>query len=162
MGHGRRKRTLSHFQFITLNFSHNSPLLSPFSWHKKTLLKMANSLSVQVPEWLTCVRVCLLSPVWLSATPWTGAHQAPLSMGFSKQDYWSGLSFPTPGDLPGPEMKPSSSTLAGRHFTTLPLGSQNDCCMQSQKLRIYWERNKLRFLFKLLFSKLPVILPALA
>ena len=122
MGHGCRKCTLSHFQFITLNFSHNSPLLSPFSWYKKTLLKMANSLLVQVSEWLTCVRVCLLSPVWLSATPWTGAHQAPLSMGFSKQDYWSGLSFPTPGDLPRPEMEPASSTLAGRHFTTLPPG----------------------------------------
>ena len=41
-----------------------------------------------------------LSPVQLFATPWTVAHQAPLSMGFSRQEYWSGVPFPTPGDLP--------------------------------------------------------------
>ena len=40
--------------------------------------------------------------VWLSATPWTIAHQAPLSMGFSRQEYWSGLPCPPPGDLPNP------------------------------------------------------------
>ena len=40
------------------------------------------------------------SSVWLFETPWTIAHQAPLSMGFSRQDYWNGLPFPSPGDLP--------------------------------------------------------------
>ena len=59
MGHGRKKCTLSHFQFITWNFSHNSPLFSPFSWYGKTLLQMANFLSVWVPEWLICVCVCV-------------------------------------------------------------------------------------------------------
>ena len=57
-------------------------------------------------------------------TPWTVAHQAPLSMGFSTQEYWSGLPFPTPGDLPHPRIKPSflvSSALAGRLFTTGPI-----------------------------------------
>ena len=57
----------------------------------------------------------------LFATPWTVAHQAPLSMGFSRQEYWSGLPFPPPGDLPdsGTElMSPTSSALAGRFFTT--------------------------------------------
>ena len=44
----------------------------------------------------------LLSHVWLFATPWTTAHQAPLCMGFSRQEYWSGLPFPPPGDLPDP------------------------------------------------------------
>ena len=43
-----------------------------------------------------------LSRVRLFATPWTVAHQAPLSMGFSRQEYWSGLPFPSPGDLPSP------------------------------------------------------------
>ena len=47
--------------------------------------------------WL-CMRV--LSRVWLSATPWTVAGQAPLPMEFSRQEYWSGLPFPSPGDLP--------------------------------------------------------------
>ena len=51
-------------------------------------------------------------------TPWTIAHQARLSMGFPRQEYWSGLPFPPPGDLPDPEMKLVSPALAGRFFTT--------------------------------------------
>ena len=54
-------------------------------------------------------------------TPWTVAHQAPLSMGFSRQ-CWSGLPFPSPGDLVRPGIKPVSSVLAGRFFTTEPPG----------------------------------------
>ena len=45
------------------------------------------------------------------ATPWTVARQAPLSMGFSRQEYWSGLPFPSPGDLPDPGIKPRSPAL---------------------------------------------------
>ena len=52
--------------------------------------------------------VCKLSPVLLFATLWTVAHQAPLSMGFSRQEYWSGLPFPSPGDLPHPGIEPAS------------------------------------------------------
>ena len=55
------------------------------------------------------------------ATPWTVSHQVPLSMEFSRQEYWSELPLPTPGDLPDPEIKPMSlvsSALAGRFFTT--------------------------------------------
>ena len=44
-------------------------------------------------------------------TPWAVAHQAPLSLGFSKQEYWSGLPFPSPGDLPDPGIKPESPAL---------------------------------------------------
>ena len=57
------------------------------------------------------VRVQLLSRVWLCATLWTGAHQAPLSMGFPRQECWSGLLFPTPGDLPNLRIKPRSPGL---------------------------------------------------
>ena len=57
------------------------------------------------------------------ATPWTVAHQAPLFMGFHRQKYWRGLSFPSPGDLPDPRIKPVSPTLAGRFFTTESLGN---------------------------------------
>ena len=60
------------------------------------------------------------SRVQLSATPWTVARQAPLSMGFSRQEYWSGLPCPPPGDLANPGMEPMSLTspaLAGRFFT---------------------------------------------
>jgi len=46
-----------------------------------------------------------------SATPWTVAHQAPPSMGFSRQEHWSGEPFPSPGDLPDPEIKPWSPAL---------------------------------------------------
>ena len=49
--------------------------------------------------------------VRLFATPWTVAHQAPLSMGFSRQEYWSGLPFPSPGDLPHPGIEPESPAL---------------------------------------------------
>ena len=53
--------------------------------------------------------MCACSHVRLSATPWAVAHQAPLSMGFFKQEYWSGLLSPSPGDLPGSGLKPRFS-----------------------------------------------------
>ena len=63
------------------------------------------------------------SPVRLFGTPWTVAHQTPLSLGFSRQEYWSGLLCPPPGDLPDPGIKPTSlmsPALAGGFFTTVP------------------------------------------
>ena len=65
--------------------------------------------------------MCVYSVMSDSATPWTLTHQVPLSMGFSKQEYWSGLSYPPPGDLPDPGMEPESlapPALVGRFFTT--------------------------------------------
>ena len=58
-----------------------------------------------------CCTVLLLSRVWLFATPWTVARQAPLSMGFSRQEDWSGFPCPPPGDLPNPGMELRSPTL---------------------------------------------------
>ena len=55
----------------------------------------------------------------LFVIPWTIAHQAPLSMGFSRQEYWSGLPCPPPGNLPNPGLEPSS---LGRFFTREPPG----------------------------------------
>ena len=52
-----------------------------------------------------------LSHVRLFATPWTIAYQAPLSMGFSRREYWNGLPFPSPGDLPDPGIEPESPVL---------------------------------------------------
>ena len=63
---------------------------------------------------------CVCSIVSDSATPWTIAHQAPQSMGFSKQEYWSGLPSPPPGPK---SMSPMSLSLAGGFFTTVPPGS---------------------------------------
>ena len=66
-----------------------------------------------------------LSHVRLFATPWTVAHQAPLSMGISRQDYCSGLPFPSSGTLPNPRIEPASPALAGRLFTTEPPGGKS-------------------------------------
>ena len=55
-------------------------------------------------------------------TLWTVAHHAPLSMGFFRQEYWGGLPFPPPGDLPDQGIKPASPALAGKFFTTEPPG----------------------------------------
>ena len=52
------------------------------------------------------------------AAPWTVAHQAPLSMGFPRQEHWSGLPFPSPGCLPDPGIEPASPALVGGFFTT--------------------------------------------
>ena len=58
-------------------------------------------------------------------TPWTVVHQTSLSMGFPRQKYWSGLPFPSPGDLPDPGIEPASSMLAGRFCTTESPGKPN-------------------------------------
>ena len=55
-------------------------------------------------------------------TPWTAACQAPLSMEFPRQEYWSGFPFPFPGDLPNPGIEPESPALEGGFFTTEPSG----------------------------------------
>ena len=71
-------------------------------------------------EWvclcIRCDRLCVcalscFSCIWPFVTPWTIAHQAPLSLGFTRQEYWSGLSCPPPGDLPDPGMEPTSPAL---------------------------------------------------
>ena len=69
-----------------------------------------------------CVCVCGLSCAQLFATPWTVAHQAHLSMGFPRQEYWSGLTFPPLGDLPHPGIKLSSPALQVDSLPVEPLG----------------------------------------
>ena len=73
-----------------------------------------------IPIFLCIVQ--LLSHVQLFATPWTIAHQAPLSVGFLRHEYWSGLTLPPPGDLPDPGIERRSPALAGRFFPTEPPG----------------------------------------
>ena len=71
------------------------------------------------PEGSQQLLLSRLSHVRLLETPWTIIHQGPLSMRFSRKEYWSGLPFPSPEDLPNPEIKPMSLTspvLAGRFF----------------------------------------------
>ena len=66
------------------------------------------------------VKVKSLSRVRLSVTPWTVDYQASRSMGFSRQEYWSGLPFPSPGDLPDPGIKPESPALEADALTSEP------------------------------------------
>ena len=68
------------------------------------------------------MKVKSLSHVRLFATPWTIASQAPLSMGFSRQEYWSGLPFPSPGDLPNPGVEPGSPALQADALSSQPPG----------------------------------------
>ena len=68
------------------------------------------------------MKVKLLSRVQLLATPWTVAHQAPPSLGFSRQEYCSGLLFPSPGDLPNPGIEPRSPTLQADALPSEPPG----------------------------------------
>ena len=72
--------------------------------------------------WTYCVHAQSLSCFWLFATLWTVALHALKSMGFSWQEYWNGLPFPSPEDLPSPGIQPASSSLAGGFFTTEPPG----------------------------------------
>ena len=67
----------------------------------------------------------LLNRVRLIATPWTVAYQAPSSMGFSRQEYWSGLPFPSPGDLPNPGIEPGSPALEADALTSEPPGKHD-------------------------------------
>ena len=73
----------------------------------------------------TCVNFSL-SSVLVFATLWTVAHQAPLCMGFPKQEYWSGLPFRSSGNHLNPGIEPTTSALAGGFFTTEPLGKSSN------------------------------------
>ena len=109
----------------------------PKIWNGHLLLLFSHSTRcVGYPPLSSCLHIQLrlhsalwhysfsvqFSRVRLSATPWTVARQAPLSVGFSRQEYWSRLPFPALGDLPDPGIKLASSALTGRFFTAEPLG----------------------------------------
>jgi len=67
-----------------------------------------------------CAMLSHFSRVWVFVTPWTVAHQAPLSMGFSRQEYWSGLPCLLPGDPPNPGIKPASPALQADSLAETP------------------------------------------
>ena len=69
-----------------------------------------------------CVGAQPFSCIQFFATKWTVAHQAPLFVGFSRQEYWNVLPFPTPGDLLHPGIQPTSPALADGFFNSAPLG----------------------------------------
>ena len=82
--------------------------------------KPLGTVHTLVPKRVWVSESCSLSLcVWLFATPWTAPNQAPLSLGFPRQEYWSGLSFPSPGDLPKPGVEPSSPVSSSFNFCFL-------------------------------------------
>ena len=87
------------------------------SMYSKTRPQFSLSLGFQFPHLLF---VYSLSCVGLFETPWTTDHQAPLSMRILREEYWRGLPFPPPGDIPDPGIEPVSPALAGGFFTTEP------------------------------------------
>ena len=85
---------------------------------------------------LIFLKVKSLSHVRLFATPWTVAHQAPPSMGFSRQEYWSGLPFPFPGDLSNPGIEPGSPTLWADTSLSEPLRASNSSNSLSVSVKV--------------------------
>ena len=103
------------------NLSRSTSILNPFPsslFATSLSLFQCGLLSGLSPQ----VKVKSLSHVRLFATPCTVAHQAPPSMGFSRQEYWSGLPFPSPGDLPDPEIEPRSPAFQADALTSEPPG----------------------------------------
>ena len=84
------------------------------------------------------VKVKSLSHVRLFSTLWTITYQAPPSMGFSRQEYWSGLPFPSPGDLPNPRIEPGSPALQADALTSEPAKSEG--CQGRASLVVQWLR----------------------
>ena len=88
------------------------------------------------------VKVKSLSCVWLFATPSTVAYQAPPSMEFSRQEYWSGLPFPSPGDLPNAGIEPASPALQADALTSEPQGKQMEPSEQWSFLELYGRKEQ--------------------
>ena len=106
---------------------YNFEAVAPLShrMHAVLLSNLNTTLIIHMPTYVTFVLLLLLSCyIMLNSftTPWTVSFQAPLSIRFPRQEYWSGLSFPSPGDFPNPGTEPMSPVLAGRFFATEPLG----------------------------------------
>ena len=98
---------------LIVNRNHGSKRL-PNTWKNTQLVNLRAVIQIQVSDpqiqYLSCARHA--QPLsQLFATPWTVAHQVSLSMEFSRQEHWSRLPFPSPGDLPGPEIKSGSPAL---------------------------------------------------
>ena len=90
---------------------------------------LMRSPQIGQPCWTHLLHACMLSRfslVRLFVTLWTIAHQAPVSMEFSRQEYWSGLPFPSPGDLPDPAIKPMSLALQAGSLPSEPPGKPKD------------------------------------
>ena len=123
-----------------------------FLWHLMVLsLLQHNSLT----SWhgSVLVRTCLselksLSCVRLFATLWTVAYQVPLSMGFSRQEYWSGLPYPSPEDLPNPGIEPGSPSLQADALPPGPPGKSKVQCLSGHSFSAFLDGSSFKSVTK--------------
>ena len=106
--------------FIISSYVFICPSLKAMLRKENCFIDCHSNLSSKLLEYWNEVK--WLSRVWLFVTPWTVAYQALLSMGFSRQEHWSGLPFPSPGDLPNPGIEPGSPALEADALTSEPPG----------------------------------------
>ena len=111
-----------HFGVVDIQ-EKTSSIVKKIMWHFLTIVW----IHTHIYRCMCSVLMCSCSVVSDSATPWAVAHQAPLSVGFLRQEYWSFLPFPPPGDLSDPEIERASPALAGRFFTSEPSGKPYIC-----------------------------------
>ena len=110
-----------HFETQCLETVSECWLSSPLLGHHCSALRSGRAGYFMHVYLSTCVHTCMLSCVWLFATPWTVTQQAPLFMEFSRQEHWSGLPFPSPRHLPNPGIKPVSLCFLHWQADSLPL-----------------------------------------
>ena len=137
--HSLKASNLWHSAFFIVQLSHPYTItgktiaLTRWTFVGKVMSLHFNMLSRSVITFLPRSKVKSLNRVQLFATPWTIAYQAPPSMGFSRQEYWSGLPFLSPRDLPDPGIKPRSPVFQADALTTEPPGKlpRNKCLLIS-------------------------------
>ena len=104
-------------------YTHTHTAVEVEEWLEVWLAWAMHNLSLGFAACPACCQhnIPVLSNVWLFVTPWTVACQAPLSMGFSRQEYWNGLPFPTPGYLPNPGIEPEAPAVPALQSDSLLL-----------------------------------------
>ena len=119
--------TIRHGSRMLVVWPHILHLIHYFPWHPTPVMSLLcppsylfNSVVLQMCSEDACI-LSHFSCIWLFVIPWTVAHQAPLSMEFTRQEYWSGLSWPPPGDLPNPGIEPTSLMSPVLQAGSLPL-----------------------------------------
>ena len=109
--------------YVIINTTATVNLLTEIKKHSVTCLLVLSPSMCSNTLKMDKVKVKSLSRVRLLATSWTVAHQASPSLGFSRKEYWSGLPFPSPGNLPDPGIEPGSPALKADALTSQPQGS---------------------------------------
>ena len=128
---------IDHFWTVDVE-GHTSPKLSVliltfskcvFIFTEATIITWTTRVHAYVLSWFSCVQ--------LFVTPWTVAQQAYLSMGFSRQEYWSGLPCPSPRDLPDPGIEPMSPVAPALQADSLPLGHWESLNYQGRAMQMW-------------------------